>query len=80
MAAAASQNLAAIQLVTVSLGEIWYHPEAILLGVPPTSLLEPLHNAAKTATRKITRTDGLADGPGGWRPRSMASLLANDLI
>jgi len=68
MAAAASQDLATIQPVAVSLGEIWYHPEAIMLGVQPTSALEPLHDAAKTATRKITGTDGLADGPGGWRP------------
>ena len=69
MAAAASQDLATIQPVAVSLGEIWYHPEAIMLGVQPFGALEPLHDAAKTATRKIAGTDGLADGPGGWRPR-----------
>lgn len=71
MAAAASHALAAVPPVTVTIGEIWYHPEAIMLGVRPAGLLQPLHEAAKEATREIIGANGMAESPAaGWRPHA----------
>lgn len=68
MAAAASQSLAAVRPVTVTLGEIWYHPEAIMLGVRPASALQPLRDAAHKATQEVTGGNGLTVGLAGWVP------------
>jgi 2'-5' RNA ligase len=68
MAAAASRVLSAVQPVTVTLGEVWYHPEAIMLSVQPASVLAPLHAAARAATRKVTGIDIPAADSAGWFP------------
>lgn len=70
MAAAAAQILAAVEPVTVTFGDIWYHAEAIMLGVQPASALKPLHDAAKTATQKVRGTKCIAGSPTGWRPHA----------
>ncbi|MBO0823637.1 MAG: 2'-5' RNA ligase family protein [Actinobacteria bacterium] len=70
MTAAASQALSAVQPVTVRLGEIWYHPEAIMLGVRPADTLKPLHEAAREATQKIMGASGLVDNRAVWRPHA----------
>jgi 2'-5' RNA ligase len=73
MAAAATQTLSGVQPITVTLGEIWYHPEAIMLGVQPASALEPLHAAARAATRQVTRADVPTASPPGWIPHVTVS-------
>jgi 2'-5' RNA ligase len=47
----ASDQLADVPPVTVSLGRIVYHPEAILFAVTPGVALAPLRSAAIAATR-----------------------------
>jgi hypothetical protein len=73
MAAAATQALSDIQPVTVTLGEIWYHPEAIMLGVQSANALEPLRAAACAATRQVTGADIPAANSAGWIPHVTVS-------
>ena len=48
-----SDQLADIPPITVSLGKIVYHPEAILFAVTPGAALLPLRSAAIAATRAV---------------------------
>ena len=59
MAKTAADMLAKVPPITVSLGRILYHPEAIMLGIEPAAALAPVRTAAATATNLAT---------GGHRP------------
>lgn len=52
MADAAEQILAGVPPITVSVGKILCHPEAIMLAARPTDALMPVLEAAKEATRR----------------------------
>lgn len=68
MLARAQDCLAQTAPVTVTLQRVFYHPEAITLSVSPRSALSPVLEAARTATRKVLRTDP-SDGEGDeWVP------------
>jgi 2'-5' RNA ligase len=68
MARTASSMLADTHPVTVTIGRILYHPEAITLGVSPAEALAPIRNAALAATRMVTgQDDGAADSES-WIP------------
>jgi 2'-5' RNA ligase len=54
MAGTAASLLAQIPPITVTLGRVFYHPEAIVLAVSPGKALIPLRDAAITATRQAT--------------------------
>src|SRR6476660_9142629 len=61
MTQAAAEQLANIAPVTVTVGRILYHPEAIMLGVTPANALLPVHQAAAAATQSVTgQHDGQA--------------------
>jgi 2'-5' RNA ligase len=63
MIATAQDALAQTGPVTVTLERVFYHPEAIVLGVSPGSALAPVFEAARTATREVLGADaGDADG------------------
>jgi len=68
MARAATDLLSGMPPVTVTLGRILYHPEAIMLGVSPAKALAPIRNAALTATRLVTGRDNPHDDPERWIP------------
>jgi 2'-5' RNA ligase len=67
MAESASRLLANRAPITVTLGKILYHPEAIMLAATPAEALTPIREAAITATREISGTDGQAENRS-WIP------------
>ncbi|MGO8959076.1 MAG: 2'-5' RNA ligase family protein [Streptosporangiaceae bacterium] len=66
MLSIAKQQLANIRPISVSLGKIIYHPEAILFAVTPGDALTPLRRAARTATRAAGHAP--SDETEQWRP------------
>jgi 2'-5' RNA ligase len=68
MARTAEGLLASMPPVTVTVGRILYHPEAIMLGVSPTKALLPIRKAALTATRLATGRDDQSDDLERWVP------------
>ena len=64
----ASQDLAKIRPIRITLGEILYHPQAIMLGVTPTHALDSVLQAARSATRAATGRDGIMQSSAGWTP------------
>jgi 2'-5' RNA ligase len=68
MARAAADLLSSMPPVTVTVGRILYHPEAIMLGVSPAKALLPIRNAALTATRLATGRAGPYDDLERWVP------------
>ncbi|GAA2257097.1 hypothetical protein GCM10010402_10630 [Actinomadura luteofluorescens] len=68
MLATASELLADIPPVDVTLGRILYHPEAIAAEVQPTGPLRQIRKTIQTATRKATGRDGHTEGPAQWFP------------
>jgi 2'-5' RNA ligase len=66
MVATAKQLLAPTEPIAVSLGRVFYHPEAITLLVEPASSLEPVLSAVQVAAREAG-CDGHA-GTDPWRP------------
>jgi hypothetical protein len=66
MAEAASRLLAGAPPITITLGRILYHPEAIMLAVKPPDGLLPVLNAARTATHEVTGTYGRPGNRSPW--------------
>jgi 2'-5' RNA ligase len=67
MVAEASRLLAQVRPVTVTLGRVLYHPEAIAVAARPAAAITPLLDAVQAATRAATRRDGVvAHRP--WTP------------
>src|SRR5690606_28020906 len=85
MLATASELLAALPPVEVTLGRILYHPEAIAAEVQPVAPLKQIRNAIQTATLKATGREGYTEGPAQWIPHmtlaySEAEQAAEPLI
>jgi 2'-5' RNA ligase len=68
MAQTAEGLLASMPPVTVTVGRILYHPEAIMLGVSPAQALLPIRKAALTATRLVTGRGSQGDELERWSP------------
>ena len=80
----ATEHLASIPPITVTIGRVLYHPEAIMLGATPAQALMPVHQAALAATQSVTgqHADQTADP---WIPHiticySTADQPAHPLI
>ncbi|MFI6317351.1 2'-5' RNA ligase family protein [Nonomuraea sp. NPDC050556] len=58
MAREAGRELAEAEPISVTLGRVLYHPEAIILAAQPAERLAPLLEAARTATRAVTGQEG----------------------
>lgn len=58
MAEAASRLLSRTPPITIILGKILYHPEAIMLAASPPDALLPVLVAARSATHEVTGTHG----------------------
>lgn len=65
--ATAQAALAQTPPVTVTLQRIFYHPEAIMLGVSPRAALTPMLTAARNATRTVLGASDNADDDA-WAP------------
>ncbi|WP_328855693.1 2'-5' RNA ligase family protein [Microbispora hainanensis] len=65
--AEARKRLADVQPVTVTLGRVLYHPEAIALAVRPAEALAPMLDAVRAATRAAVGHDGALD-TNPWIP------------
>ena len=50
----AARMLADMPPITVTIGKILYHPEAIMLAATPADALSPIRQAAIAATREFT--------------------------
>ncbi|URM97074.1 2'-5' RNA ligase family protein [Actinomadura madurae] len=68
MLTAASELLAELPPVDVTLGRIFYHPEAIAAEVQPAGPLRQIRKAVQTATLKVTGREGHTEGPTQWLP------------
>jgi 2'-5' RNA ligase len=72
----AADQLADVRPITVSLGKVVYHPEAILFAVTPATALAPLRSAAMAATR-ATGHDAIGQDEE-WRPHVTLCYSTND--
>jgi 2'-5' RNA ligase len=77
MAEKATQQLATVEPITVTLGRVLYHPEAIVLEARPADRLRPLLEAAKFATRAATGRDGLL-AHDAWIPHVTVAYSSAD--
>lgn len=68
--AQAKEEMAHVSPATVEIGRVVYHPEAVMVAVTPKHLLQPILDAAQSATRKVTGKDGFVNGgsSSGWTP------------
>ncbi len=64
----AGQLLTATPPISVTLGRILYHPEAIMLAVKPTEAVAPLHAAAQAATAQVSSDYRQDARPPRWIP------------
>jgi 2'-5' RNA ligase len=68
MAVAASRQLAATSPITVTLGKVLYHPEAIMLAARPRDALIEVLDAARSATYEVTGQYGQPGNRSPWTP------------
>jgi 2'-5' RNA ligase len=68
MAETAAKLLADVPPITVTLGRILYHPEAIMLGVGSARALAPIRNAAATATNLAASNRRVESDVANWTP------------
>jgi 2'-5' RNA ligase len=68
MAAAAGRRLADIPPITVTVGKVLFHPEAIMLAAQPTEALLPVMAAARDATHEVTGSPGRTGSKLPWTP------------
>ena len=68
MTRTAASLLAGMPPVTITLGRVLYHPEAIMLGVAPAEALQPIRDAAWQATRLATGVQKTGTAPPRWTP------------
>lgn len=65
----ASAALAEVPPISVTLGKVLYHPEAIMLGVEHNEDLSPILDAAAAAAKSVVGREGhTTSGPGTWIP------------
>jgi 2'-5' RNA ligase len=62
----AADLLASTPAAAVTLGQVLYHPEAIMLDVTRAETLTPIYHAARLATHQVTGEH--APEPVRWRP------------
>jgi 2'-5' RNA ligase len=68
MAETAAELLAKVPPITVMLGRILYHPEAIMLDVGSARALAPIRNAAATATNMAASDRRVESDVANWAP------------
>ncbi len=64
----AADLLATTPAAAVTLGQVLYHPEAIMLAVTPAETLTAIYDAARSTTHQITGAHAPDGQPARWRP------------
>ena len=64
----AADLLATTNPATVTLGQVLYHPEAIMLGVTPAEMLTAIYDAARSATHQVSGAHTPDGQRARWRP------------
>ncbi|MFF0309266.1 2'-5' RNA ligase family protein [Streptosporangium sp. NPDC004379] len=73
-----SRLLADVPPVTVTLGRILYHPQAIMLGVESASELKPIRDAVQTAAETVTGRQAHTGGAAPWTPHATIAYSTAD--
>ena len=68
MTQTAADLLASRPAAAVTLGQVLYHPEAIMLGVTPADRLAAIYGGARSATHRVTGAQAPDGRPARWRP------------
>jgi 2'-5' RNA ligase len=68
MAATAGRRLADVPPITVTVGKILFHSEAIMLAAQPAEALLPVLEAVRGATQEVTGRPGRAASKLPWTP------------
>ncbi len=77
LAESATRRLAGSPPITVALGKVLYHPEAIMLAATPAEALSPIREAALAATREVVGTDGQVEARP-WTPHVTVCYSTSD--
>ncbi|MEV5750919.1 2'-5' RNA ligase family protein [Actinoallomurus sp. NPDC052308] len=65
----ASQTLEDVSPMSVTLGRVLYHPEAIMLGISPERALDPIREAVQASTCEVIGSTGqVRNASGIWNP------------
>jgi 2'-5' RNA ligase len=68
MATTAGRRLADVRPITVTIGKILFHSEAIMLAVQPSGALLPVLKAVRDATQEVTGRPGRTASKLPWIP------------
>jgi hypothetical protein len=68
MTETAADLLADTPAPAVTVGQVRYHPDAIMLGVTPAETVTAIHDAARWATDQVTGAHAPDGQPARWRP------------
>ena len=68
MTETAADLLATTNPAAVSLGQVLYHPEAIMLCVTPDEALTAIYDATCSATHQVAGAHAPGGQPARWRP------------
>lgn len=68
MIAKAAVSLSDVSPITIYLDRVLYHPEAIMLAVRPDYALNPVLEAARSATRAVIDSDSVTETNEPWVP------------
>ncbi|MBO2452570.1 2'-5' RNA ligase family protein [Actinomadura barringtoniae] len=63
--------------VEVEIGKLWFHSEAVMLGIRPAKGLDPVRTAIRTAVAETVRAHQLADEPA-WTPHVSIAYSSGD--
>ncbi|GAA2636165.1 hypothetical protein GCM10010411_89160 [Actinomadura fulvescens] len=70
-------RFAALAPVAVQLGRLWFHSEAVMLGIHPPQDLDPVREAIRDAVAESVRVHQLADEPE-WTPHVSVAYSHGD--
>jgi cytochrome c5 len=68
MTETAADLLATTNPAAVTLGQVLYHPEAIMLCVTPDEALTAIYDATCSATHQVAGAHAPGGQPARWRP------------
>lgn len=77
MVAGAVRRLAKIAPVEVELGSIWFHSEAVMLGIRPPRALHPVREAIRASVAEALDVHQLTDAPD-WTPHISVAYSHQD--
>lgn len=79
MVVAARRLLRDLRPIPVTMGKVFYHPEAIVLTIEPTGALQPILDAAESATTStLGRVDRQGTFDSSWTPHMTISYSTAD--